>query len=82
MFVEPEKPAETVLAIEAVVAGTDDEDNGEDIDFICPGAGLYVSPTNCADYFQCTEDKTVKLYLKLIVINHLPIVAGLHFPLR
>ena len=79
---EPEKPTETVPAIEAVVAGTDDEDNGEDIDFICPGTGLYASPTDCADYFQCTEDKTVKLYLKLIFLNHLPIVAGLHFPLR
>ena len=76
-----EKPAETV-PIEPVVAGSDDDDTGEDNDFIFPGAGLYASPTNCADYFQCTEDKTVKLYIKLIVLNHLPIASGLHFPLR
>ena len=28
-------------------------------DFDCPGAGLYASPTNCGQYYQCTEEKTV-----------------------
>ena len=28
-------------------------------DFDCPEAGLYPSPTNCGQYYQCTAEKTV-----------------------
>ena len=64
VFVEPDSAAETVLVIEPVEADTDDEDNKEEntieeTDFICPGAGFHPSDTNCADYYQCTEEKTV-----------------------
>ena len=28
-------------------------------DFDCPDAGLYPSPNNCGQYYQCTAEKTV-----------------------
>ena len=40
------------------------DDESEDVelltpDFDCPAAGLYPSPTDCGQYFQCTAEKTV-----------------------
>ena len=33
-------------------------------DFDCPDAGFYPSPTDCGQYYQCTADRTVTIYVE------------------
>ena len=60
----------------------DVDDASEDVellapDFDCPAAGLYPSPTNCGQYYQCTAEKTVTI--TFIFLHHL--FLNLHFSL-
>ena len=36
-----------------------DQPEVETVDFDCPDAGFFPSQTNCAQYYQCTADRTV-----------------------
>ena len=62
----PEDTQEDIDNDISIIEDTSEEElsNVEEVlpdptDFDCPNAGYYPSPTNCAQYYQCTADKTV-----------------------
>ena len=61
VFVEAEDPNVTAVEAENIDATKEENDiTDENVKFDCPGGGLHPSPTNCADYYQCTEGNDVR----------------------
>ena len=63
------------------------DDASEDVelltpDFDCPAAGLYPSPTNCGQYYQCTAEKTVTITFIFYTINFYTYISAFCLHMR
>ena len=63
---DSEEEKEDKTEEEAVTEETVVDDVNDDAMFDCPGPGHYASPTNCAQYYQCTAENKVKIIQKYL----------------
>ena len=63
VLAEPDQDVDQEEELEESAEIVDEPEETEELDFVCPDSGFFPSPYNCAQYYQCTEEKTV------IIIN-------------
>ena len=56
---QKEDVEDQILEIAPVTAEEEEEEVETVVDFDCPDTGSFPSKTNCAQYYQCTADRTV-----------------------